>query len=370
MQGSLGEFRLAEILQLVAVQQKTGLLRLSRGDMIVTFYFDHGLLVSCRDRRHLAADPLLEFFSRYGYLQPEMLDYLRNKVVESKEDLADLLIRERFLSEEELLIAMEDMTQELAHKTFTWREGTYLFIGGDEALAGLRHRVTMKIDSLLMEGARRADEWPRLAERLPGPEVVLDAVHGPLLQLGHRAVSVLSHLSEVMSLGDLVARARVPEFDVYEIVVQAMDADIVHVLERPRPVRAVVEREERPRPSKATPRSERSWTLWRPNAWSLALVVSICATLGAWFVHPRLSDARAKPEARALAAEQARAQLRSALEVHRCLHGRYPVAVADLAYDGLASSALLLRAAPLRYTVSSDGRKCSLSGPPDEPASP
>ena len=369
MQGSLGEFRLAEILQLVAVQQKTGLLRLSRGNMIVTFYFDHGLLVSCRDRRHLASDPLLEFFSRYGYLQPEMLDYLRNKIAESKEDLADLLIRERFVTEEELLIAMEDMTQELAHKTFTWREGTYQFIGGEEALAGLRHRVPMKIDSLLMEGARRADEWPRLTERLPGLDVVLDAVHAPPMHLGRRAVSVLSHLSEVMSLGDLVARAKVPEFDVYEIVVQAMDADIVHVLERPQPVR-VVEREERPRPSKATRRSERSWTLSRPNAWSLALVVSICAAWGAWFVHPRLSDTRAKPEARALAAEQARVQLRSALEVHRCLHGRYPVAVADLAYDNLASPALLLRAAPVRYTVSSDGSKCTLTGPPDENASP
>ena len=34
MQGSLSEFRLAEILQLVAVQQKTGLLRLTRGQQI------------------------------------------------------------------------------------------------------------------------------------------------------------------------------------------------------------------------------------------------------------------------------------------------------------------------------------------------
>ena len=49
MQGSLGEFRLAEILQLVAVQQKTGLLRLVRGEEMVTFYFDRGILVSTRE---------------------------------------------------------------------------------------------------------------------------------------------------------------------------------------------------------------------------------------------------------------------------------------------------------------------------------
>jgi hypothetical protein len=366
MQGSLGEFRLAEILQLVAVQQKTGLLRMVRGKTIVTFYFDHGILVSCRDRRHLAYDPLLEFLSRYGFLQPQMVEYLRNKIEESKEDLADVLIGERFLTEEELLLALEDMTQELAHRTFTWREGTYQFIGGDEALSGLRHRVSMKIDALLMEGARRADEWPRLVEKLPGHDVVLDAVTAPTVQLGRRAVSVLGHLTEIMRLGDLVARARIPEFDVYEIIVQAMEADIVHVLEKPEPVRAAEPQAVRPRPLK--PRLERSWTLSRPLGWSLALAVSICAALGAWVVHPRLRDARAAPAAQALAAEQARAQLRTALEVHRCLHGRYPLAVADLAYDQLASSELLQRAAPLRYAVSADGRSCTLSGPPDDPA--
>ncbi len=367
MQGSLSEFRLAEILQLVAVQQKTGLLRLARGKQIVTFYFDHGILVSCRDRRHLAQDPLLDFLSRYGFLQTQMIEYLRNKIENSRENLADVLIGERFLTEEELLIALEDMTQELAHKTFTWREGTYQFIGGDEAISGLRHRVSMKIDALLMEGARRADEWPRLIEKLPGPDVVLDAVHTPTTGLGRNAVNLLGHLTEIMRLGDLVARARMPEFEVYEILVQAIEADVVQVLERPEPPK-VLEAEARPRPAK--PRLERTWTMSRPLGWSLALAVSVLAALGAWVVHPRLTDARAMPAAEALAAEQARAQLRAALEVHRCLHGRYPIAVADLAYDGLASPRLLQRAAPLRYAVATDGRSCTLAGPPDEPTIP
>jgi hypothetical protein len=80
MQGNLSEFRLAEILQLVAVQQKTGLLRLTRGQQLVTFYFDHGLLVSSRDRRHAAYDPLLEYLTRVGYIQTEMATFLRGKM--------------------------------------------------------------------------------------------------------------------------------------------------------------------------------------------------------------------------------------------------------------------------------------------------
>ena len=79
MQGQLSEFRLAEILQLVAVQQKTGLLRLNRGKEAVTFYFDHGVLVSCRDRRHVVYDPLLDYLQRTGWLPPEMVASLRDR---------------------------------------------------------------------------------------------------------------------------------------------------------------------------------------------------------------------------------------------------------------------------------------------------
>jgi hypothetical protein len=100
MQGSLSEFRLAEILQLVAVQQKTGLLRLARHSTTVVFYFDNGVLVSCRDRRHVIHDPLFLYVTRTGWLAPEAATYLRDRLEDSKEDLADVLVGERFLSEE------------------------------------------------------------------------------------------------------------------------------------------------------------------------------------------------------------------------------------------------------------------------------
>lgn len=368
MQGNLSEFRLAEILQLVAVQQKTGLLRLTRGQQLVTFYFDHGLLVSSRDRRHAAYDPLLEYLTRVGYLQPEMATFLRSKMENSREDVAELLLGERFLTEDELLVALEDLAQEQIYQTFSWREGTYQFIGGEEALAGLRYKVSLKIESVLMEGARRADEWPRLREKLPGPEVVVDLARDPDTQESDRVYRVLSQIQGLMRIGELLQRARLPEFDVYEILAAAVENGTVRIVEKPTIVPPIEPTELRPaRP--AGPARPAMLSLPRPLGWSLALGVSVLSALAAWQIAPRFANPSAHETARALDAEQAREMLRTNLEVYRALHGRYPASLTDLENASLASPLLLQRAAPLRYTLSPDGRSFQLAGSADIPTS-
>lgn len=371
MQGSLSEFRLAEILQLVAVQQKTGLLRLVRGKHLVTFYFDHGVLVATRDRRHAGQDPLLEYLVRVGYLQPPMATYLRSKLEASKEDLGDVLVGERFLAEEELRGALDDLAQELVHQTFTWREGTYQFVGGEEALAGLRWRTNLKIDGVLMEGARRADEWPRLLEKLPGPDVVIDLARAPSTTVGPRAYHVLTQIDGVLRLGEVVRRGRIPEFEVYEIVAQAAEAGIVRILERPAPVAKPAETAA-PRPQTA-PQARRAslarwWTLPRPLGWTLALLLALLSAGGAWVVAPRLVRGSAADAVAALEAEQARETLRRALETYRALHGRYPATLAELAQDRLGGETLLRRAAPVRYQPEPDGCRYQLALPTGAPA--
>jgi len=360
MQGSLSEFRLAEILQLVAVQQKTGLLRLGRHNTTVVLYFDNGVLVSCRDRRHVVHDQLFQYLARTGYLQPEALTYLRDRLESSKEDLADVLLGERFLNEEELQAALEDLAQELVHLTFTWREGTYQFVGGEEALSGLRHRLALKIDAVLMEGARRADEWPRLVEKLPGPEVVVDLVQAPT-SFGPRAFGVLSQLTGVMRLGELVGRARVPEFEVYEIVAAAVDAGAVRIVFMPEPAAAVVTPVALHPSTSPQPAGSRLWSLPRPLGWTLALGFGLLSAFGVWVIAPRLAARPGRPAIEALAAVQARDMLRRDIALYHTLHGRYPASLIELTASGLASPALLRQAAPLHYVAELDGSGYRLS---------
>lgn len=364
MQGSLSEFRLAELLQLVAVQQKTGLLRLTRGKQLVTFYFDHGVLIATRDRRHSTFDPLLDYLTNVGWIQPEMGAFLRTRMETSKEDLADVLLGERFLTELELDQVLDDLAQELVHLTFGWREGTYNFIGGDEAIAGLRHKIGLKIDSALMEAARRADEWPRLLEKLPGPDTILDLERAPDTSFGERGYALLAQLVGPTRLGDLVRRARLSEFETYEVVSQAVEAGVVHIVERPSapPARRVETSPHEPEPERppvrrpATGPRRNLLSVQRPHGWGLALGVGVLCALAAWLLAPHLTSHRSLEALRTLEAAEARENVRLQIEVYRAVHGRYPAALDDLAKDALASPAVLARAAPLRYSLTPDGR--------------
>ena len=57
LEGRLSEFTLEEILQLIALQQKTGVLTVEASYPMV-LYFESGELVSYRDRRGSSPDPL------------------------------------------------------------------------------------------------------------------------------------------------------------------------------------------------------------------------------------------------------------------------------------------------------------------------
>jgi hypothetical protein len=301
--------------------------------------------------------------ARTGYLQPDTVTYLRSRLESSKEDLADLLVSEHYVSEDELEVALEDLAQEMVWRTFSWREGSYQFISGEEALVGLRARVSLKIEAVLMEGARRADEWPRLLEKLPGPDVVLDAVHSAPTTLGPRACGLLQQMTGIMRLGDLVSRARMPEFEVYEIVAHGVDAGLVHILEKPAvPVEKPAVRDSPRAARRRTPKLARVWQVPRPAGWMLAVLFSLLTALGANYVTPHLTDPAQHDAEVALQSEEARARLRTSIEVYRALHGRYPQSLLELEQDDLASPELLQRAGPLRYAVGPQGRDFQLSG--------
>ena len=73
LQGNLDDFSLPEILQLIAVQQKSGVLKLTAGDDVAVVFFEGGKIVSTRDRRRNAKDPLKPFLVKTGRLTDAQL---------------------------------------------------------------------------------------------------------------------------------------------------------------------------------------------------------------------------------------------------------------------------------------------------------
>src|SRR5437867_11327235 len=112
LQGNLDDFSLPEILQLIAVQQKSGVLKLTAGDDVAVIFFAGGRVVSTRDRRRNTRDPLKTFLVQTGRLSDAQLRQIETIEAESRRELTDILLSGNYLSSDELTRSLEQQIQD------------------------------------------------------------------------------------------------------------------------------------------------------------------------------------------------------------------------------------------------------------------
>ncbi len=170
LEGKLSDFNLAEILQLISSQQKSGFLNLESSRNMV-FVFDNGLLVATRDRRIDKRDPLESFLKAYGFFNEEQWMHVEFVSRNSSLDLTEILVSENLFTEEKLKKVLKSLAQEMTTMGMKLRQGSYHFRASKESPSGVFSRIKIDIQGLLMESARRLDEGKMLREALPSPNI-------------------------------------------------------------------------------------------------------------------------------------------------------------------------------------------------------
>ena len=164
LSGSLREFSLSEILQLLSSQRKTGCLRVTRGSEARVVYLLEGRIAAVRDRGMGADDPLAGFLRRIHRLSEEQMRGISSIHAESGRDLVDLLLNGRYLEREELAVLYERLVLDVLHEVISWDDGVYSFANGNPPESVLP--ISLSTESMLMEAVRRTDEMRRYQETL------------------------------------------------------------------------------------------------------------------------------------------------------------------------------------------------------------
>ena len=236
LQGRLADFTLEEILQLIALQQKTGLLTVD-ASYPMFLAFDSGMLVAYRDRRRPGADPLEDFLKRYGFFEVASWEAVEFVQGNSDLDLTEILANEGMLSAETLEKVQFDAAQEDIFRGMQLRDGRYHFTPGTESLSGLKGRIRFKVDGLLMEAVRRIDEIGGLRDTFFSNDLTIRRTDLEV-EISQRSPSeqvLLKLLGRENALGVLVANGRMAEFDTLSYLNQLREDEIVSVQSRSRP---------------------------------------------------------------------------------------------------------------------------------------
>jgi len=168
--GNLSDFGLADILQLIGQQQKTGTLHLRGKSEDVAIAFDEGNLVWARTTNRRPHRLLGAMMVRAEILTDKQLSRALSIQRRSLRRLGDILVEEQLASRDEVRQMYELQTSETIYRLFNWHEGTYEF--AQEAVDWDRDTFTpMRSENVLMEGFRIVDEWPMVKKVITSPEM-------------------------------------------------------------------------------------------------------------------------------------------------------------------------------------------------------
>lgn len=360
LQGSLETFSLPEILQLIAVQQKSGVLKLTSGDDLAVIFFEAGRIVSTRDRRRNAKDPLKPFLVRTGRLTESQLKQIETIEMESRRELTDILLTGNYLSSDDLAQACEEQIQDTVHQLLTWKTGQYHFSGDARTVPKFAVNVRLNTEGLLMESMRRMDEMARFRQTLTSPAMVLrpKPLATPPKEMTDAERRVAPLVDGLRPLRDVAAQSKLVEFEAMEAIHHLLEIGMIEVSLGAVPQKA---------PSLATPPIQRRAP--EPGGRvALAVggfVLAASIAIGLWGVPTLMARLATGPAPRAKAPHAPEittvddaARLTVALETYRSVRGRYPADLAALGREGFLPTDETVRVVA-RYIYQTDGRSYS-----------
>lgn len=168
IEGPLKELGIHDVFQLLDLSRKTGKLtvtskvRHNRGSV----YFKDGAIVYAEIESN--PHPLGALLLRAGRISEADVTRARDLQVKGDERrLGKILVDSGAISERELERHVRSQVEEVVFELVSWQEGYFSFDERDSVLPPADALVSISTGSLLMEGARRIDEWSRIERRIP-----------------------------------------------------------------------------------------------------------------------------------------------------------------------------------------------------------
>jgi hypothetical protein len=173
LQGTIKDFGLADILQMIGIQQKSGILTLRNGDDSVSIKFLTGKVVGADTARRGLEDLLGSVLVSTGRITEMQLREALRLQQKTLQRLGHVLVRSGLISEDDLVDALRVQSLQIIFRLFRWREGSYSFRTLDNVEYDDKHFMPISAETILMEGARMVDEWPIIERRIKSDDMIL-----------------------------------------------------------------------------------------------------------------------------------------------------------------------------------------------------
>ncbi len=216
IQGNLANFRIVEVMQMLGLQRQTGRLAINRSDEGAEIYFQDGAVVYAT-LNNATGSGIEAFLKKTCHVAEESLKYIQRIAEMTNKPIDTVLAQEKLVDLKTFGECLRRHTESAVYKVMAWRNGEFSFERASPPVFSTA--LQLKVDDLLLEGARRADEWTLIQQKIPSFSAVFEAMIGNAEELTTRGMSdldmkVFSLIDGRRSVQDIVNLSNLCEFDV------------------------------------------------------------------------------------------------------------------------------------------------------------
>jgi len=230
LSGDLATMGLEDIFQWLAVGKKTGVLELKGPMHTKRVAFHEGRITSIwsSDPREYLGQYLLAF----NRISEEQLRDALATQEDEQQLLGRILINRQLVTEAEIRRIVQLKVEESIFDTFLWNVGTFEFHDG-AASHQKSMLLSLDVTGIVLEGARRLDDWKRIRKVIKGGDAVLSAISEAIaerLPLAPEDADILARLDGYKRVDQLVIDMRMPEYKINKLLFDLHEKGLVRIV--------------------------------------------------------------------------------------------------------------------------------------------
>lgn len=174
--GTLKDFKVPDILQLISLQKKTGILTFTSSDGFITLIFQKGFIVGVDSFPKKLEMRVGSVLVKQDYISEEMLQRALAIQKRTNQKIGEILLGMGLIGKDTIQESLKTQAVEIVLSLFKWKKGDYNFKVMEYLEEGMRIIDPLSTDNLIMEGVQMLDEWPLIKQVVPDDSMIFEPV--------------------------------------------------------------------------------------------------------------------------------------------------------------------------------------------------
>ncbi len=329
LEGTIKEFGVTDILQLMAQQQKTGILVVENKKNSAEIYFIKGEIVATHSSSQTAS--MGEMLVKGNIISEENLKRALEKQKDTFDFLGNIFLKEGLITKEQLQQIVLTQVYETFYDILQWREGNYRFVAESVRIDSSIVDIP-GLESILLDVLRMIDEWPEIKQVIRSLDLVFAKVEGRTAEeLDEDELPVYRLIDGKNTVRDIIAGSLMGRFAASKILVDLLQDGFIELIA-----------EKAPKEVKKKKENAVQRYIGALSYAGLAVALTVLALLSPGLPRSILPVLSQEVYRTSLFNINARNRLlrrvETALEMYRFDQGRYPDALYDLVVDGMLTA--------------------------------